>query len=741
MLGFQQQPSFPFPCDQIVPGNDIRDPQNYPFPIPVAGPEAQQHLRLIAINFYSLLRAGINQGPISVFAYNLFTHNNFQNEAWLAVLADIYDLAVKFATVNPTVDHSKVLMHACTRYHGYAVANCLNHYPALQQYLAAQNLGMVQTALNVRNQIANEIQQLEIMVQNLQTRNQNNMLNGGLGSQPQVSIGSGASHGIMSGVGTFGGIVTDGSGGDGSWSNSTRRPSQLIAEKMQEQDIMETQTVVAPAREHVEEVQEIVEPVPGFRPLHGARERLRPAQEFNDIPEVSQPEAQQEVQTQSVLKVLDEPLPVQEEKPESSQYRETEELRPLTPPAGNAQLEERIVIIPTGLDKMPDDPMDLLGEADDTFRRSNLAIELGGFGKWLTDEGELAKVVSADNVGWATTAEQPCRTIYNPRKWHRMLVQQCTADHELIGPVYEGFTHIREGDPMDLVDLELDPLVREEYIRKIEGHKLFIPAAETVFEIEVKQEAAGALVSTATRESREGKLVTYNSSRGQRRDTTLACIELQAHALKGDRDTFGTAMTTEDGIKVRVAGKASGIKAVNPFTVESANAIIDELAVKIPGLAKYIDRFLTDEVNLMVLHGFGYGALVMESFRGDYADLLSELERLYGEEASYQFNEAVKGSLLAFCRVDVAEGYIAFYREAMAAFMHGTLESYGVQLLDSGLAIVKSSECGYLTDALVAASDNLRCGSSHIHVGFTNGEIWRIVPSIWDEYHLTFVKI
>ena len=736
----------PFPTDQIVPGNEVGNVNTFQFPLPSAGPEAQQHLRFIAMNFYTLLHGGVNRGPISVFAYNLFSHNRFHNEAWLAVLADIYDLAVKIATVNPTSDHSQVLLMATRKYHGYAVGNCLNRFPELQQYLAMVNMPMVQQAMAMRNTLANEFQQLDLRITQMKTSQQSDL---GLGALTAQLTNSPANY-TSGGIGQYG-IVDDSARAGGSWSSNNRRPSELVAKKMIENGVYLEQGTDLSLMPDIDTPMFTDEPATlQTRPVQGATTRLNSVilEESNDIPSlparlpamtdnIGQVDDTQQ-NTAAILVEVKDPAPV-EKQVVASQYKVTEEPRPLEPVEGKPQIIDRLVIVPNGMDCMPENPTDMIGVDNETYRTTQLIMELDGFGKWITDTGELAKLAGPDAKGWSTTVEQLARTPYNPKKWHRLLLQQMTADNKLIGPLYEGFTHVHEGDPMDLLDLELDPGARAALLRKVEGGKVFKPGEGSFAEIEVIQTQYSTGLTPALKESLEGKIIAYSSPRGQRKDSVTACIELHALGNRGDRKAVAISVPTEDGFKVRCTNKIGGLDTVKLMTVDALNELFTVLDVKLPALAVSIDRKMTDEVNTLLLHGFGVTDVMMDSYRTDYADLLFELEQRYSEESKINFVNAVSG-LVNACVFTNNEKGCNFLCEGAAVFVHGTIESYGVSLLSKELAIAKTSQCNDLSYILMHTTSKLKTGMYNVHLCFTNGEIWRMIPSIWDEYHMTFIR-
>lgn len=731
-----QPTRLPFPYDQAIAGNYISDPNSYSFPTPPSGPEAAQHLQFIAASLCSLLQNGANQGPISLFAYNLFSHNRFNNDAWLAIVADTYDFATKLAQANPGSDLGQILGTAVQRYCQYAVANCMNRYPELQQVVPVEAVNRAITAVN--NYRAT-VQQLDVHVQRMMAQQSNQLLGIDNLSRPlaqNTAIVGGNFESLMTN------IVQENPGQGDGW-----RGKRVLSAKLAEE--LGVPAIPEPVKEQQPHYHQELPTNVGLVPKIVPKRRLPPAAS-QDSP------AHVPAEATEVAKVTDatepvEPTPselfgeIQAEIVERPQFKVRETPRKEPDYTANPQIQVRHIVIPENLEIALDD-MEELKDHDGEYRISNLVPIEGAdeFGVWMTDEGELVKVVSPDNTGWNMSMNQLTRTAYNPLKWHRALVQQCTADNQLIGPVSEGFIPVKEHDPMDYLDLELDPAIRAKALAELTYNQKYIPVNGEVFEITSASTVFGFNGTAEVAVAQERQMALYSLNRTQRRSPLLACIELAAVLSERDSEFMGGACGSDGGLRLRIMGAESLLPSKpacsHPVWMDVDNAMA-ELYCNLPALAKQVDSMLTSEINMTLMHGFGLQTLEIESFYGDYEELLESIKSSHGEEASERLHEAAK-ALFSSLFWNTDSNTFIFMHESLSMHLHGDPTDYGIHLVSKDLGLAKLSNCQMLMRTLqeALAKFNFKVDTHPLYIGFSDGNLWRMVPSIWDENHLTLVR-
>lgn len=768
-------PNLPFPCDQVIGGNWIDNPNAFNFPKPSAPPEVLQYLQAIAAGLCGLLQAQSRQGNISCFAYNLFSHNQFRNEAFEAIVSDTYDFATKIQVCNPSLPPEQVLNVAIRKYFVYAVGNCVNRYPDLSQ---AVDQTQASRAFQGVNNFKSEQQQLDLQYANLQrqTSQGTGILNLGLIPEQSNNNPMLANQGGMIGVAAFSSqtsILQDPDSND-AWSG--RRPrkgaasTQPIGQSMnfnvddlpntngvsigslgstvmldQNNNPAAQQTLVPPRRPRARQQTEVVEQVAAAVATGNPQ-----FDEFVEIPN--------KVYTEASLEQPVERQQIRSRETEVVEEQPTAEERP--------QFKIRDMIVPLRLRVLPDS----MEEAEDAINAesnrmgvqrelpANIGImpvgEVGEdgkdpFGVYVSDEGHLVTVVHADDTGWAPSDDQNTRVVYNPFKWHRAFVQRMTADSQVFGPLVEGFIPIEEGDVMDYLDLELDPIERAKALQVLNRDKNYIPLAGEVLEIvqierhllqigthhqTEKKDQLGVEESENAAKLQKPISAHFEVARRQRKDPSLACVELYNAVNSGKLKHVGGTLPAGTIIRGRSYGGGKRLTAQPSGrpTHYLKEQLIDLMGVQ-PAMAKRVDRLIAQDINDVVIYGFGYEKVEIDSFVGDYDDLIVLLSDLYRADTIAILKTAID-TRLARWKIEDDGREISVDADALCVVVNCPIEEAGVQLLSVNTAVLTIADWPNLVSMIERATNSPEGDLSNpaIWICGLDGDLWRVHESAFD---------
>lgn len=784
MMLDQSQGQLPFPCDAIVDGNWISDPYSVALPVPQATQETSIFLQAVAGGLVTLLQNAARTGYISAFAYNLFSNNRFNNEVWMAVVSDCYDLATKIQTCNPQVGQDQVLNLAIRKYHAYAVANCINHYPALQQIVPT---AQVNAAIQAVNGYTTEIQLLQLQYNKLQqAQNQNTGMIGMLSPTGGGNTNQLPAPNLVGGLAALGSHVnimqaeqTETAG----WGGGRKRPAGSppleqapVAERVPPADVI-TQVVSAATisntgdvsmtaiqsltprrarrREEQEDVADLPEPAPAPRaaPAPAAQQTLDP---------ISMTVSDGQVVLDMNDIVLEEPVASVEERPQIQERKAAELAKPVQ---GASNFRARELILPLTTRAIPDSleeakwAVQATDARNDQERLGSITMEChpigeadaegaDPFGVYMSEEGHLVTVVGPEDRGWMPSAEQQIRVRYNPMLWHRALVQRCTADHNLVGPVVEGFIQREEGDPVNYLDLEIDPTARAKALAKLDHGKQYIPLAGELLEItgvdrlllpigthhSVEKKDTVASENAQNMAPEIPKVAYFQAVRGKRKEAIVSCVELSNVLLVSEESYMGATIPAGTSYRARAyaGGKRLTVVQMGRPTRYLREQLV-ELMSHVPGLAKAVDRQVAKDVNGVLEFGFGYAAVDITSFVSDYSDLVDHLLDLYNEDTVALFEKAVDEKLKRWSITDDGKE-IAIDGDALGVVVSCALEDLGVQLLSENYAMFTVSDCLNLTNIIAAgtSSESNNVVSPDLYLMGLDGDVWKAHPSVFD---------
>lgn len=784
------QNNLPFPCDSIIDGNNIADPYAVALPVPPSTPESAIFLQAMAAGLITLLQQNARGGHISAFAYNLFSHNRYNNEFWMAVISDAYDLAVKIQTCNPNASQEQVVAMAVRKYHAYAVANCVNHFPVLQQIVNSQ---AVNNAITAANQFKTESQQLDIQYQRLsQQQNTNSMIGmtipGAGGQTQQVDLGL-AGGSLIGGLAAFGtSLIQDEPTGNGGWGRARRAPagSAVPAEPVAE--------VVQPVREPVkQETAHVIGSLDQSGKLSMLNMSLTPRRAarapdpddspatvtLNDDSVVPTPTARQPAATtvtDPLLVETNDPLtdlgfeePTAPVAPTEQRAAPASE-EPVKQRAHTSAQKARTMVIPLSLRVLPD----TLEEAVDAIHAADMAEGLAriddiecaiyvvdeagegeaAFGTYLSENNQLVQVVHANDKGWKTTDDQKVRVVYNPLKWHRAFVQSVTSENELYGPLVEGFIPIEEGDSMDYMDLEIDPIERTKALARLNNGKQYIPLKGEVLEVVPVERMLLSIGSNPSSEKKDNKhaeaarvetrnkIASCSAARGKRKEAISSCVELSNLVLNNEVNYLAATVPATNGFRVRhtAHGKRLTVKPIGE-PIRYLREQLAELMVLVPSLAKQLDRMIAVDVNRLLEFSFGYSEVEITSFTNDWNDVVDHLLEIYADDTVNLFQKAVNSKLGRWVIIDTGDEIIAD-GDCYCVVTPAALEDLGVELLSNDLGVITMSNSPNLVDIMAkgkANADNVMVSPDIYFMG-RDGEIWRAHESVFDSSFSVLVR-
>lgn len=787
------QNDLPFPCDAIVDGNQISDPYAVALPVPPSNAEAAIFLQAMAAGLVTLLQQNCRSGHISAFAYNLFSNNRYNNEFWMAVIADAYDLAVKIQTCNPNASQEQVVSLAVHKYYAYAVANCVNHFPILQQVV---NSTAVNNAITAANQYKTEAQKLDIQYQRLIQQPANNSLlgmtipgAGGSSSQNDLGLGGGSLIGGLAAFGTS--LIQEDQPTTGGWGRQRRAPAGSVVTEPQNDVVAE---VAAPVRTEAKpEAAHVIGTVGDNGKLSMLNMSLTPRRAAR----AADPDDAPATVTLNEESPAPTPVPREQPKPDTTLVETNEPLTDLfveepaapTAPAAPAERQEalkadvnkmllstsgrkaRTVIIPLSLHVLPDtveEAVDAIHAADMTAGLARIdEIEVAiypvdengddeeAFGTYLSENNQLVQVVHANDKGWRTTDDQKLRVVYNPMKWHRAFVQSVTSENELYGPLVEGFIQIEEGDPMEYLDLEIDPIERQKALTKLDNGKKYIPLKGEVLEVvpierllltigsNPSSEKKDAKNAAAAQTEHRNKIASCSAARGKRKEAISACVELSNLVLNSDVDYLAATIPATSGFRARHAihGKRLNVKPIGE-PIRYLREQLAELMVVVPAMAKQLDRAMAVDINRLLEFSFGYSEVEISSFTNDWRDVVDHLLEIYSDETVDLFQAAVNSKLSRWVIADNGDEIVAD-GDCFCIVAPVPLEDLGVELLSKDLGVITMSNSLNLVNIMTKgkAYPENTMNSPDIYFMGRDGEIWRAHESVFDKSFSVLVRI
>lgn len=172
--GYQQPQQLPVPCDRPATGAWFNNPFQDRIQIPqinLPHPGMQAVLPTIIATVINDLQVNCQAGPLSTFAYNLFSRSWYNNVEFAQMFQDLVD-HVCFAIARSQAQQNQIqglVAEVAKRHVKIAIAQCVNLFPALQSVLPADRAQQILYELNGELQFwANLRREIDGMYQQLQ---------------------------------------------------------------------------------------------------------------------------------------------------------------------------------------------------------------------------------------------------------------------------------------------------------------------------------------------------------------------------------------------------------------------------------------------------------------------------------------------------------------------------------------------------------------------------------------------
>lgn len=792
MFNNGQAPALPVPADSLISGNWINDPMSVQLPVPqkpvfAQNPNLQWVLALTAASMVSCLQENCQGGPVSAFAYNLFSSNGYSNQFWLVIVDEASDFALQqLQAMQQGANPQQVVVNAARFYAGYAAAACVTKWPALQQIIMNIDPNMMQRINQVINQwqalsgggLQNNMGMYSPQPNAQQNRGPWGTGSSDLGQFAATNVGisstnmgqlaySAATHDENS---KYGNVHKKKAVPDGRQPNPTAPTDELAALGVTQVDS------IGRASEPVVQVQSNLRPravptrakpepvtidqatgalqhpaaMPNQNPLQQAPSAPLQTGQIpsnvsmsNDIPEldVLGPEDSawaDNIDTGGHFEFADAPR---------DDYKIDQAGRFMVRPK-YAELDLPFTRAEAELEDEADlEIIEVVGPTLEPLENGQPNLTL-----LQLEDGNVAMQVSAKDTGRTWTVAQPHNHPYDPQKFLRYFVQTDTEG------TYEAFLP-RDPD-VEYIDLEFDGAKRAAARQERLSAQTILPDLSVLQDIQPRgtpytiigeTDRLSALEGDADQsklldavEMFQGKLSFFEGAPDDAEiEATLFQIDRffeQVKAKNAVAATFGkyTRSFIVPGIASRVEHIASSPRAER---LAKVIMFVRDLEQYNPRAFLYLDQLFAREVNRTLDHACGLGAYTITSFSEDYFDLTNLVEEELGSEAFSRLNDSVANTLTS----------------AVFSYSGTTLKvehTYGIIALPIGLASFKLPTAAgesYVVTASIspelytllenAKRDGATPKHAKQHLIGRDGELFEVIESIWDEAYKTLVRI
>lgn len=788
-----QNLALPVPADQLISGNWIQDPMTVQLPVPqkpvfAQNPNIQWVLALTAATMVSCLQENCQGGPVSAFAYNLFSQNGYSNNFWLLIVDEASDFALQQLQVMQQGSNPQQVVAAAARFYaGYAAAACVPKWPALQQIIMSIDPNMMVRINQVIGQWTS-----------LQGANQNNMgmytpqgpaQNRGPWGTGSSDVGQFATNNVGISATPLGNLAYNAATHDENSKYGNAHKKKAVPDGRKPNPVAPTDELAALGVVQVDTIGRAMEqPVQVQQPAT----RSVPARRKPEPITIDQATGQ-EVQAQPVQPVeqagLGEwPLPtnitgVAGQIPSTvSMSNDIPNLDVLGPDDSawadqmdgghvtfaNEPRDEYIIDTPGRFMVRPkhveitlpdnrddaelEDPEDL--ELIEVVGPTLEPLENGqpNLTMLQLEDGNVALQVTAKDIGRTWTVQQPHNFPYDPQKFLRYFV------HTDAEGTYEAFLP-RDPD-VEYIDLEFDGAKRAAARQQRLSAQTILPDLSVLQDIQPRGtpytiigavDHLNALEGDADQtklldqvELFQGKISFFESSAGQLElDATLFQVDRffeQVKAKNAVAATFGKY--TRDFIVPGIASRVNDINS-SPISEKLAKVImfVRDIEQFNPRAFLYLDNLFAKEVNRTLDYACGMDAYSITSFSEDYFDLSNLIEEELGEAAFTKLNEAVGSTLLTYSfsysgttlKVEHAYGVIG---------LPVGLTSFKLQTAAGESYVVTASMAPELYNLLeeVKRDEGTPPHAKTYLIG-RDGELFEIVASAWDDGFKTLVRV
>jgi hypothetical protein len=740
------QQALPFPVEGPVNGHWIENPFNVQLPIP-AVPFAQTNPQLLwvvattAAILVNQLQDNCRGGPVSIFAYNLFSHNFYNNQYFAAIVTDGSEFALQqLQIMQQGSDPQAVVGKAVQFYCGYAVAACATKFD-LSPYLTQDMVNRINHTLQQWKNIQAPQQQQQAY--GVPTGQIPGAARGAYGAADPAQYAS-ANVGISTtaGIGALAynpASVQDNSKFGAAAMQDTRpRPDSANTPEpeLQALGVVESSGIGQPRA--IPQARVTVE-----RDVSGVIPQSQPVgvTVSSSIPEVSVL-GNDDFNEEWMSKVkFDNDV---DRKPDSEYHiPDTVTGRFLFRPM---HVE---VNLPTTLEEAElEEPEDLV----------TLDIEslVNGDDDWSIlklKNGSTAAMTTSKDTGRTWTMEQPHDHPYNPQSHFRYLVsEEDSADH-----CYEAFM-AREKE-VDYLDLEFNESKRAAARQVMLAGQNIMPDLSVLHSIvprgvpytiinaladlDKAESSANAEDHLAELEKFQGKLNFFERHKGpQEMHAVITKIEQFQQRVRARN---AVAATCGYFIRSFVAEEmVKRVNAINSASIDKRVAIVllmgDELLKCNPRAYLYLSTELTKVVNQALSAMLGITTFEITDFFVDYFDLCNEVSTSFSDEVFKQFGLAMSAALDSFSfgmdgsMLTVRQSYrLIGLPMALASFDLPSTNGDSYKVLSS-----LAPELYTIIRALIQDPETTKGARTYMHT--VSGETFEVVESIWDEGYLTLLR-
>lgn len=758
--------NLPVPCDQPLGGNWVGDPYGTPLPVPhkpffVQRSDLAWVLATTAAVLVSSLQEDCRSGPVSTFAYNLFSQNMYANDYFMTIVDDASDFALQqLSVMRQGADQVAEVTRAVKFYATYAAAACVPKFPLLLNYMTPE----------MRMRVDQVIRQWQSISGATAPAYQTAVA--GVGAHPGAVPGQGTMYGapvtdlgqLCSGVG---GLSTNTGIGQLAYNppapladsskfgaDNRPRPAARVQQSAPVNDELAALGVTqvsgnVPQTQPAPTVERVVRPRPMPQTQHVAGVEVQveqPSQlpESHDIPEVS-------VFGDSAMDHFDADVAgffADEEAEEgvlvepSPKFNDFKLIAPLGSfygplPTTKEQIEalEKSGVIEV-LQVVSGESVGLVNDEKKSVFWSSFELA----------DDSLAVAVGYDDPGRTWSIERPHSHPYNPLSFIRYLVHRADT-----GEMIEAFL---PRDPVvDYLDLEFDAAKRNK-ARLAQLAATNILADTSMVRDIAPREVPYTIINTLE----EVKALESNSDQTVLLDYTQRFVDsLTFFESSTDPVELSRAVELVEEFSGRVLSTTSvpatcgryvrsffvpGLKQVDTAELASETpmkrvhrlaAIVKELLLKSGRAALYIDQLFTREVNSVLMDRLGIEDLNVHSFAEDLSELSFNLEEksdvVFGQfyaalhRALRSYNFAYEGDTLTMSHCYQVIG------------LPVRLDSCGLDQLGDDAYRLTSDLNPELLCLVTQQSNEMRNPKSIIFG--REGILYEVIPSVWDEGYVT----
>lgn len=755
----------PVPADNLISGNWISEPYKVPLPVPAKPifqqrPDLQWVLSLTAAVLVNNLQDNCRNSAVSIFAYNLFSSNAFNNQFFLTICDEASDFALQqLQYAQQGSDPSATVTNAVRFYANYATAKCAVNFPALQQYLTPDMGAKIHQVIQQWNQVSGGMAQQQPVQQPAYG---GQMPMGAAPGYGQYTAGANVSVNVNQGG--MGGLTynpptaqQDSKFGSATVEDNRPRPAararQQPNEELRDLGVVETSNFNQAPAPKVETVRvaPAVSTAPAedgrMRPARVVRDTSGPVPESvpagvtiaSDIPDVSVFAPEEQAADLEWVGHVE----FANEKREEYTIPETVQGHWLFRPKHNA------ASLPTSYeDAELEDEEDL--EILDVIELVENEEDPIGI---LKLRGDLVAVrVGAKDPGRTWSIDQPHNHPYNPLEHIRYLV---TGEGDTC---FEAF--MPRDENVEYIDLEFDEAKRAQARMEKLSQQNILADTSVITEIKprgVPYTIIGAVdeLDKANNSSDQQKLISeiekfqgkFTFFETPDKPMEIGAAQYMVERFH-ERVSAKNAVPATSGYYERefvVAGIASKVDAFVSTAPQNRLAklllLMTDLREKSSRAFLYLNEICTKEVNRALDHALGLEEYVITDFSGDYFDLCNMIEETKSEAVFQRLNEAV-GKAVGYLDLSYSGTVLKIRHNYRIMGLPVGMASFDLPVTAGELYRVTASVSPEVYTLVRNLDQVEKAGPLGKTLLFgTDGQLLEVVSSVWDEGYFTLLPV